>query len=93
MPDAKSILDACISFFSGTVGGGLVVGLLHVHKRRHRGRRIEPDALEVIDPRIDEAASLWAMTHGRPEARDVVARKLNLAYRLSRRHHDRRWLP
>ena len=93
MPDAKLILDACISFVGGAMGGGLVVGLHHLHKRRHPVRRIEPDTPEFIDPRIDEAASLWAMTHGRPEARDVVARKLNLAYRLSRRHRDRRWLP
>jgi hypothetical protein len=93
MSDTSSILDGCISFVSATAGGGLVVALHNLHKHRHPARRIEPDAPEFIDPRIDEAASLWAVTHGRPEARDVIARKLNLAYRLSHRHHDRRWLP
>jgi hypothetical protein len=86
-------LTIAVSVVSGVVAGvfsGCLLGLWLARRplppRRRRGHE-EVDPL--VELRIREASARWAAQHGYPQAAGVVASKLRLLHRLSRR--ERGW--
>lgn len=89
------ILTDGLALVAGMIGGGLAELTfwgLRARRRRRTAQTIDRDVIDAeTKQRLDDAASYWAAMHGRPHGRDVVARKLRLAYRLAQRQRARRW--
>jgi hypothetical protein len=77
-----------IGLFSGALGGAAVVRFT-----RHRQRDVskpKQTAGDELDIFINEQARDWAERTGRPEAAELIARKLRLAHAISTRRHETR---
>jgi hypothetical protein len=75
----------------GIIGGALAGGLMG----RRSARREPPTPVSapeedaLTDAWVERTADEWAVAHGRPEARSVIANKLRLGIALSRRRWSR----
>src|SRR6202034_1173008 len=88
--EPSPIINNLISVGCGAFGGGLV-GRLSTWFHSRGERRSKPSDFSevvsnpVIEQQLEEAATEWAAAHGHSAARELVARKLRLGYRLGPR--------
>jgi hypothetical protein len=96
MVEQSQIIGDAICLACGVLGGGVVAGFLSLLQYRAH-RRAKPLAAPelrvdpIIEQQLDEAATKWAEANGHPAARALVARKLQLGYRLALRRQASRW--
>lgn len=87
------MLSILIALGIGMLGGVVAGGFMGWWTVRRLVRPLPLDHLildDNLDHNITEAASQWAIAHGRPEAANLVADKLRVVSRLNQRHRRRR---
>jgi hypothetical protein len=84
------MLSLVLPAFVGAVTGALAGGLLAwwLLSRGHPDQTVPIPPNPWLDAEIDQAATSWAMAHGRPEAAGMMADKLHLLHDLGQR---RKW--
>lgn len=79
-----------LTLASSIVGGALAGGLMGRRFARTTPTPVTtPEEDPLTDTWIERTATDWAVAHGRPYARSVIANKLRLGMALSRRRWPR----
>jgi hypothetical protein len=72
-----------LATLAGAVAGGVTARWLLSHQQPDQTVPTPPDPW--VSAEIDQAATRWAMEHGRPEAAGPIADKLHLLHDLGQR--------